>query len=85
MARLVIAIEIPEDFEGIQRTEDEIKKEAMSILYDIQENTGLPDRSKLTLLRDNDRSGANLLLPRLSGRFGDHLQNRKASLKEILK
>jgi len=85
MARLVISIEIPEDFEGIQRSENEVIKEAVDILLAATHEDGLPDRSKLSLTRENDRSGGNLLLPRLPGRFGDHLQNRKASLSEVLK
>jgi hypothetical protein len=85
MARLVITIEIPEDFEGIQRTEDEIIKEACEILLAAEHEGGLPNRSKLTLLRDNDRSGANLLLDKVEGRFGTHYQNRKANLSEVLK
>lgn len=48
-------------------------------------NTPLEEKIKVSLTRDGDRSGGNLLLPRLEGRFGDHLQNRKATLSEVLK
>ena len=42
-----------------------------------------PDRVKITLIREGDRSALNLLLPKVQGRFGEHYQGRKATLKEI--
>jgi hypothetical protein len=39
---------------------------------------------QVSLTREGDRSGGNLLLPRLEGRVGNHLQSRKAKLKEVL-
>ena len=43
----------------------------------------LPSGTEVTLIRIGDRSGKNLLLPRLEGRMGKHLQDRKARLDEI--
>ncbi len=40
---------------------------------------------EIALTREGDRSGANLLLPKLQGRMGEHYQNRKAKLREIIK
>ncbi len=39
---------------------------------------------EVSLTREGDRSGANLLLPKLQGRMGEHYQNKKAKLKEIV-
>jgi hypothetical protein len=43
-----------------------------------------PNHSKISLTRDGDRAGLNLLLPPLEGRMGSHYQGRKASIEEIL-
>ncbi len=43
----------------------------------------LPD-ALVTLTRPGDRSGANLLLPKISGRTGLHFQNRREKLREIV-
>jgi hypothetical protein len=39
----------------------------------------LDPETRISLLRNNDRSGGNLLLPRT----GQHLQGRKATLSEL--
>ena len=39
--------------------------------------------AKVSLTRDGDRSGGNLLLPKLDGRLGKHYQGKKANLKDI--
>jgi hypothetical protein len=53
-------------------------KELINVLKSV-----LPAESKLALVRDGDRSAGNLLLPLLQGRFGEHLQGRKALLSEL--
>lgn len=42
------------------------------------------DNVKVTLLRENDRSNKNILLPKIEGRLGDHYPSRKATLAEVL-
>lgn len=74
--RLTISLEIGNDDEEqlcLDRAKELIEK-----LKNI-----LPKDTKLSLFREGDRSAGNLLLPKLNGRFGDHLQNRKAKLEEI--
>lgn len=43
----------------------------------------LPKDSLLNLIRDGDRSGLNLLLPKIEGRMGSHYQGRKAKIDEV--
>jgi len=38
----------------------------------------------VALVREGDRSAGNLLLEPLEGRFGRHLQGRKAKLSEVI-
>lgn len=40
--------------------------------------------AKVSLTRDGDRAGGNLLLPKLEGRLGQHYQGKKANLKDIV-
>ncbi len=77
--KLVITIDLDET------TEENAISAAKYLIetYLPRHNYPLEERIKISLTRDGDRSGGNLLLPRLKGRFGDHLQNRKASLLEI--
>lgn len=75
MARLVISIDLGPDETACCN--------AMDYLHSLQQS--LPADAQITVTRDNDRSGANLLLPKVEGRFGSHYQNRKASLDEIIK
>lgn len=35
------------------------------------------------LVRDGDRGNKNLLRPRIEGRFGNHLVNKKITLQEL--
>ena len=42
------------------------------------------EKAKVALTRDGDRSGGNLLLEQLDGRFETHYQGRKAKLSEII-
>ena len=79
MARLNISIEID--------TEDEETAKSLSkdILSNFTKNLDyLQDKVQVSLTREKDRSGGNLLLPRLEGRVGNHLQSRKAKLKEVM-
>jgi len=73
ITHLTISIELNED------TEEGSVKKAEQLLRGMN----LPDNAKMKLLRDKDRSGGNLLLPRLDGRFGEHLQGRKATLDDL--
>lgn len=68
-------------------TEDEQEGilQARRIVFVIKENfsESILNKSQVSLTREGDRSGKNLLLPRLEGRFGNHLQSGKVNLKEI--
>lgn len=84
-AKLVITI--PIDAGQLPGDEESITQEAARAVIRtlFQESEGLDrDTIQLALLRDGDRSGGNLLLPRLEGRLGNHLQGRKATLREVL-
>ena len=76
MARLVISIPLAD-------LDDFGLGEALEILEDINGRVG--PIAEVSLTRDGDRSGGNLLLPKLNGRFGSHYQSRKAKLDEVLK
>lgn len=58
-------------------------KQILSLLFNTQPSAP-KEATLVALLRDGDRSGGNLLLPRLEGRLGWHLQGRKAQLTEVL-
>ena len=85
-ARLIISIPIEaEDEESVIRIGlDKIK----TILYEVSQhyepNSLIPDDSQFSLARDGDRSGKNLLLPKLEGRTGDHFDSRKATKKDLV-
>ena len=81
-SKLVITIPIKEGDEEWARNEALVSLEVMfkSIIDTLKYKA-----VQVALLRDGDRSGGNLLLPRLEGRLGSHLQGRKASLIEVLK
>ncbi len=75
--RLIISVELNEG------EEQDLINEAKGICQSFWEtNTELD--AKVTLVRDGDRSALNILLPKVEGRFGEHYQSRKATLKEIL-
>jgi hypothetical protein len=76
MARITISIDVPEE-EGWEGT-------AKDILHTIVCNNILPSNAKLAIIRDNDRSGANLVLPKIEGISKQHYQNKKASVEEAL-
>jgi hypothetical protein len=76
--KLVISIEL--------ETEDSSIDTSKYILRELDEIIGSEGyQVQVALIREGDRSAGNLLLPKLNGRFGEHLQNRKASLAEVLK
>lgn len=76
--KLVISI-------GIDGEEEEIKETASDILSRFfEDNNELGECTKCALVRDGDRSALNLLLPKVNGRFEDHYQSRKATLKEVV-
>lgn len=75
MARLIINLDI-EDAD----TEEQTVEYTKSLLKTLN----LPDDTQVALVRIGDRSGGNLLLPKLSGRFGEHYQGRKANVKEVV-
>lgn len=79
--RLIISYELEFDTEEdcVLEAKEEILREIPNVRC-----TGEPYTIKVALTRDGDRSGGNLLLPRLDGRFGLHLQGRKAKLSEII-
>lgn len=64
----------------IEGEEEEVVAKAKDILRSV----ALPDEAKTTLTRDGDRSGGNLLLPRLEGRMGVHYQHKKVLIKEVI-
>lgn len=72
----VISIELPDE-------EEQAIAEAKGILTDIKDLLPMAN-VKVSLTRQGDRSGGNLLLPRLNGRFGNHLPGRKAFIEEVL-
>jgi len=68
------------------RAEDEnnIILAAKTFLRAVARLVNWPGVTKFALTRDGDRSGGNLLLEQLDGRFGTHYQGRKAKLSEII-
>lgn len=77
--RLNISIEINTEDEDVARAQ------SVSLLQTITESVSfIKDKTQVSLTREGDRSGKNLLLPRLEGRVGNHLQSRKAKLGEII-
>lgn len=44
----------------------------------------LPEDAAVSLVDPESRSGGNHLLPKLQGKTGEHLQCRKASIKEVM-
>lgn len=44
---------------------------------------GLPASTQVSLTEEGSRSGGNLLLPKVPGRTGEHLQTKKANLEEL--
>lgn len=64
----------------IEGEEEEVVNKAKDVLR----AASLPDEAKATLTRDGDRSGGNLLLPRIEGRMGNHLSGKKALVKDII-
>lgn len=71
--KLIVAVEIESDDE----------ETAISNAKEVLKNSYVKD-SKVSLTRDGDRSAKNLLLPRLDGRFGQHLQGKKVDIDEAL-
>lgn len=47
------------------------------LLADLRKST------KVALVREGDRAGMNLLLPKLQGRFGEHYQTKKAVMEDV--
>ena len=81
--KLVISITIEDEDSSV-----EMAKDVLNSLSNGMTESGKWDLRKdvqVALIREGDRSAGNLLLPRLNGRFGEHYQNRKASLSEVLK
>lgn len=72
------------DIDGEEEYTVEFAKKLLREMDDMLDKYTFHDSVKCALTRDNDRSGGNLLLPKLSGRVGEHYQGRKASLKEVL-
>jgi len=75
--RLIISIELNEG------EEEALIHEAKGICQAFWETNNELD-ARVTLVRDGDRSALNILLPKVEGRFGEHYQSRKATLKEVL-
>jgi len=76
--RLLISIEMEEDEEN----EEGLIENAKCFLSDLEiAQTYYSKSTKVTLVRDGDRSEGNLLLPRLGG---NHLQNKRAKLLDVL-
>ena len=79
---LSISVEIDTD------NEKAAEVAARAYLEDVPTRTRHLDKPdlevKVSLTRNGDRSGGNLLLPKLEGRFGEHYQGRKASIEEVL-
>ncbi len=79
--KLNISIEIDEENENLAVIESKTLLSCLYAEYDeFQELT-----TKVALTRDGDRGGLNILLPKLSGRCGDHYQGRKCTISECLK
>lgn len=76
--RLVISI--PFDISGGQSDEDCVEM-ATDVLRQLEYISDCDPQ--ISLVREGDRSGGNLLLPKLSGRFGEHLQGKKATWKDL--
>lgn len=72
--RLIITIPLEAD------KADNLTNEAM-VWIGLLTRVALPESTTLTVLREGDRSGGNLLLPKLAS---GHLQGRKVSLTEML-
>ena len=76
--RLVFSIDIDDEENSVET--------ARHILWELDREVGCEGYDiQVALVRVGDRSGGNLLLEKLSGRFGEHYQNRKASINEVLK
>ena len=69
-----LSFEDPSDEEAIKKAKDIIFLQLQALVH---------SDAKVTLVRNGDRAALNLLLPKLSGRFGEHYQGRKATLDEI--
>jgi hypothetical protein len=63
---------------------DDSEENANEHSIDVLKGLDLLYPAKVSLTRDGDKSGGNLLLPKLEGRMGSHYQGRKASIEEIL-
>ena len=83
--RLVISVDIDTENEAAAtKTARAICKQLLQsgALHHI--DSALYHTSKVALTRGGDRSAKNLLLPKLQGRLGEHYQNRKADLSEVV-
>ena len=77
--RLIVSIEIEEEL-----SEEETVENIGYMLNEFEHLLAPPLAltTKVTLIRDGDRSEGNLLLPRLQG---GHLQNKRAKLLDVIK
>jgi hypothetical protein len=85
--RLVITIPV-EEAETTEETIQEAKNFLQGLFGGNPGGTGSYGDAflsgvEVTLLREGDRSGANLLLPKLNGRVGEHYQNKKAKIEDV--
>lgn len=63
-------------------TEEEVLAQVRSQLQDLHRRHAF-DNAGFGLVRDGDRGNKNLLRPRVEGRFGNHLVNKKITLEEL--
>jgi hypothetical protein len=75
--RLIISIE--QDFDT-----EELSVQNAHLIVESLKGIKIPEEdTKISLIRDGDRSALNILLPKIDGRFGCHYQGRKATFKEL--
>ena len=78
-ARLIISIPFESQDEDALIA---LGKEKLNLIL-ANAGSAIPDDSQFSLVRDGDRSGKNLLLPKLGGRTGEHFDSRKATKKDL--
>ena len=76
--KLVITITIEDEETAKNKSLETLNNFQIFLTQEWYENT------QVALVREGDRSAGNLLLEPLEGRFGHHLQGRKAKLSEVL-
>lgn len=78
MSKFFLQMNLSVDFE----TEEEAIAFAKSELLGIYRSHRL-EGAAFTLVREGDRGSKNILRPRIEGRFGNHLVNKKITLDEL--